>query len=120
VVAASAATTIGFVTCRFETRRYDGLSYPNLVRRFADSLNYDCRLMALLAMTAVTVADVVLRIFRRPILGSYEIVEFLGAAVAAFAMAHTTLQRAHVAVELVVIAALARSSESHLHHHPLC
>ncbi len=76
-------------------------SLPNIVRRLADSLNMVAGI-ALLGMTAVIISDVVLRMFRRPILGSYEVVEFLGAAVAAFAMAHTTLHRTHVAVELVV------------------
>lgn len=76
--------------------------FPNQVRRFVDFLNWIAGL-SLLGMTALTFADVVLRMFRRPILGTYEIVEFLGAAVAAFAMAHTTLQRAHVAVEVIVM-----------------
>jgi len=53
-------------------------------------------------MTVLTCADVILRLFRRPILGTYEIVGFLGAAVAAFAMAHTTIHRGHVAVEVLV------------------
>jgi TRAP-type C4-dicarboxylate transport system permease small subunit len=76
--------------------------FPNQVRRFVDFLNVAAGI-SLLGMTALTFADVVLRMFRRPILGTYEIVEFLGAAVAAFAMAHTTLQRAHVAVEVIVM-----------------
>lgn len=75
--------------------------FPNLLRRFVDYLNVIAG-MALLGMTAITVADVIGRLFRRPILGTYEVVEFLGAAVAAFAMAHATLHRAHVAVDLVV------------------
>jgi TRAP-type C4-dicarboxylate transport system permease small subunit len=53
-------------------------------------------------MTALTCADVLLRIFRLPIRGTYEVIGFLGAAVAAFAMAHTTLHRGHVAVEVLV------------------
>ena len=56
----------------------------------------------LVGMTVLTCADVILRLFRRPILGTYEIVGFLGAAVAAFAMAHTTIRRGHVAVEVLV------------------
>jgi TRAP-type C4-dicarboxylate transport system permease small subunit len=76
--------------------------FPTQVRRFVDFLNWIAG-WCLLGMTGLTFADVVMRLFRRPILGTYEIVEFLGAAVAAFAMAHTTLQRAHVAVEVVVL-----------------
>jgi len=74
----------------------------SLVRRFADGLNGISGL-CLLAMTVLTCVDVVLRLFRRPILGTYELVQFLGAAVAAFAMAHTTFQRGHVAVEVLVV-----------------
>lgn len=56
----------------------------------------------LVAMMSLTVADVVLRLFRRPILGTYEIVGLMGAIVIAFAMPNTTLQRGHVAVDVVV------------------
>jgi TRAP-type C4-dicarboxylate transport system permease small subunit len=57
----------------------------------------------LVAMMGLTCADVVLRLFRHPILGTYEIVGFLGAATAGFALAYTTLVRGHVAVEVLVI-----------------
>lgn len=57
----------------------------------------------LVAMMSLTVADVILRVFRRPILGTYEIVGLMGAIVIAFAMPHTTLQRGHVAVDVLVI-----------------
>lgn len=77
-------------------------NFPTQVRRFVDFLNLVAG-WCLLGMTALTFADVIMRMFRHPILGTYEIVEFLGAAVAAFAMAHTTLQRAHVAVEVVIM-----------------
>ena len=70
------------------------------VRRLADFLNYIAG-WCLVAMTFLTCADVILRIFRYPILGTYEMVGFLGAATASFAMAHTTIKRGHVAVEVV-------------------
>lgn len=57
---------------------------------------------SLVAMMSLTVADVILRVFRRPILGTYEIVGLMGAVVIAFAMPNTTLQRGHVAVEVFV------------------
>ena len=53
-------------------------------------------------MMFLTCADIVLRLFRRPILGTYEIVGFLGAMVVGLAMAQTTLERGHVAVQVVV------------------
>ena len=53
-------------------------------------------------MMFLTCADILLRLFRRPILGTYEIVGFLGAIVAGFALAQTTIERGHVAVQVVV------------------
>lgn len=58
--------------------------------------------MAIVAMMSLTCADVILRMFRKPIPGTYEIVSFLGAVAVSFAMAHTTAERGHVAVSLIV------------------
>ena len=66
---------------------------------------------SLVAMMSLTVADVILRSFRRPILGTYEIVGLMGAIVIALAMPHTTLQRGHVAVEIVV-SSLSRTAQT--------
>lgn len=57
---------------------------------------------AIITMMILTCGDVVLRFFRRPIPGTYELVCFLGAMAVAFAMAHTTVQKGHVAVSLLV------------------
>lgn len=57
---------------------------------------------ALVAMMALTCADVVLRWFRHPIKGTYEMVSLLGAITVSFAVAHTLVQQGHVAVNLVV------------------
>ena len=71
-----------------------------------------CRLSSLLnlvsgfclvGMTVLTCADVVLRLFRRPILGTYEIIGFLGAGVAGLAMAYTTMKGGHVAVAVLIM-----------------
>ena len=51
---------------------------------------------AIVAMMLLTCADVILRYFRRPIPGTYELVCFLGAVAVAFAMAHTSVERGHV------------------------
>lgn len=56
----------------------------------------------LVGMMLLTTADVILRAFRHPILGTYEIVGLLGAIVIAFAMPQTTLQEGHVSVEILV------------------
>jgi len=57
---------------------------------------------AIVLMMLLTCADVVLRFFRMPIPGTYELVCFLGAVAVAFAMAHTSNEKGHVAVSLVV------------------
>lgn len=58
---------------------------------------------ALVGMMLLTSADVILRVFKRPILGCYELVSFLGAITIALPLAQTTIERAHVAVQLLVI-----------------
>ena len=58
--------------------------------------------VAIVLMMLITCADVVLRYFRRPIPGTYELVCFLGTVAVSFAMARTTLDKGHVAVSLLV------------------
>jgi TRAP-type C4-dicarboxylate transport system permease small subunit len=57
---------------------------------------------AITAMMLLTCADVVMRLFRRPIPGTYEIVGFLGAVFAAFSLAFTSVERGHIAVDFLV------------------
>jgi TRAP-type C4-dicarboxylate transport system permease small subunit len=57
---------------------------------------------AIVAMMLVTCADVVLRLFRQPLPGAYEIVGFLGTVVASFSLAYTSLEKGHIAVEILV------------------
>ena len=57
---------------------------------------------AIVGMMLLTCADVVLRYFRRPIPGTYELVCFLGAVAVAFAMAHTSVEKGHVSVGYIV------------------
>lgn len=57
---------------------------------------------AIFLMMVLTCADVVLRFLRRPIPGTYELVCFLGAVAVSFAMAHTSVQKGHVEVSLIV------------------
>lgn len=57
---------------------------------------------AIVTMMVLTCADIVLRFFRRPITGTYEIIAFLGALTVACAVAHTSAEKGHVAVNLVV------------------
>lgn len=57
---------------------------------------------SIIAMMLLTCADVVLRFFKHPILGTYELVGLFGALTIAFAIPATTLSKAHVAVDFMV------------------
>ncbi|PLX82660.1 MAG: C4-dicarboxylate ABC transporter permease [Desulfuromonas sp.] len=70
-------------------------------RRLASSL-FAIAGGAIVAMMLLTTADVVLRFFRHPIPGTYELVSFFGAIAVAFAMAHTSVEKGHIAVSVIV------------------
>lgn len=57
---------------------------------------------ALLAMMLIVCGNVLLRFLGRPIWGSFEIVGFLGTIVISFALVHTTAEKSHLAVEMIV------------------
>jgi TRAP-type C4-dicarboxylate transport system permease small subunit len=57
---------------------------------------------ALTVIMLVTVADVFLRLFNRPIVGTYEIVGFGGAIVIGFAVPITSWIRAHIFVDFAI------------------
>ncbi len=57
--------------------------------------------VALTCMVAITVADVILRIFKRPIVGTYEIVGLLGAIMVGFAIPQTSRAKGHVAMDFL-------------------
>ncbi|MDY0269479.1 TRAP transporter small permease [Trichloromonas sp.] len=57
---------------------------------------------AIVAMMLLTCADVMLRLFGHPIPGTYELVSFFGAVAVAFAMAHTCVEKGHIAVSVLV------------------
>jgi len=57
--------------------------------------------VAVVVMMAVIVCDVVLRFFRIPLPGAYDVVSLLGAVVVAFALTYTSIQRGHIAVDFV-------------------
>ena len=56
----------------------------------------------LTCMMLLTVADVFMRIFRRPIIGTYEIVGYLFGIAIGFALPQVSLDRGHVYMELLV------------------
>ena len=57
---------------------------------------------AVVAMMLLTCLDVVLRLLRHPVPGAYEIISFLGTLVISFSLAYTSLEKGHIAVELLV------------------
>jgi TRAP-type C4-dicarboxylate transport system permease small subunit len=53
-------------------------------------------------MMLVTLADVIMRPFGHPIVGSYEIISFLGAIVVGFAVPYTSRLNGHIYVDFLV------------------
>ncbi len=58
--------------------------------------------VALAGMMFLVVLNVALRLVYKPILGTYEIVGFLGALVISLGLAKTTINHGHVAVDLFI------------------
>lgn len=77
------------------------LRIERFIAHLSDKLNWIAA-AAVVFMMLITTADVVLRVFRHPILGTYEIVGFTGAVVIAFSLPYTSLQKGHIAVEFLV------------------
>ncbi|HEY6000760.1 MAG TPA: TRAP transporter small permease [bacterium] len=71
-----------------------------LVRPLARALHW-AGAAALASMMLLTVADVFLRSFRRPIVGTYELVGFLGAFAVGFALPQTSLDRGQVLMDFL-------------------
>lgn len=54
-------------------------------------------------MMFLTVVDVIMRYFRRPIIGTYELVAFSGAIVIGFAVPLTTFLKGHMLVDFFIL-----------------
>lgn len=57
--------------------------------------------VSILAMIAITCTDVIMRIFRRPLLGSFDMVRIAGMITIACALPYTTAVKGHVAIEFL-------------------
>jgi TRAP-type C4-dicarboxylate transport system permease small subunit len=57
---------------------------------------------AIMAMMLLTTLDVVLRLLRSPIPGTYEIVGLLGSVAVSFSLGYTSVEKGHIIVEYVV------------------
>ena len=79
-----------------------------LVERFSSKVEWMSNVLikiasgSLISMVCLTVADVILRFFYRPIVGTYELVSFLGAVAVGFAIPWTSWRRAHIYVDFVI------------------
>ncbi len=72
-----------------------------ITKQLIELMNY-LAAASIIAMMLLTCADVLLRLFKHPILGTYELVGLFGALTIAFAIPSTTLNKGHVAVEFIV------------------
>jgi TRAP-type C4-dicarboxylate transport system permease small subunit len=59
--------------------------------------------IALAFMMCLTVADIILRFFRRPIVGTYELVAFSGAVVIGFSVPFTSWMKGHVNTDFLIL-----------------
>jgi TRAP-type C4-dicarboxylate transport system permease small subunit len=57
---------------------------------------------AVVVMMLLTCADVLLRLLRHPIPGTYELVGYLGTVIISFSLALTSLSKGHIAVEILM------------------
>jgi TRAP-type C4-dicarboxylate transport system permease small subunit len=57
--------------------------------------------VAIIIMMMLSTADVVLRLFGKPIPGAYELIGFIGTVVVSFAVGFTSMEKGHIAVELL-------------------
>jgi TRAP-type C4-dicarboxylate transport system permease small subunit len=70
----------------------------NVIRRLCGFINVIAGI-AITFIMGLTVLDVILRSFRRPIVGTYELVAFSGAVVIGFAIPLTSWMRGHIYVD---------------------
>ena len=57
----------------------------------------------LAAMIFLTCANIFLRIFWKPVIGTFELMGYFGAVVTAFALGYTQIKRGHISVDIVVL-----------------
>jgi TRAP-type C4-dicarboxylate transport system permease small subunit len=76
---------------------------------FSNKINGISRFLDVIAgisltfLMLLTISDVILRLFKRPIVGTYELVAFAGAVVIGFAMPLTSWQRGHIYVDFFIL-----------------
>ncbi len=73
--------------------------------RFASKLSIGTHIFAgamLIFMMIVTLCEVVMRSFGKPIIGAYELISFTGGIVIGFAIPYTSWMRGHVYVDAII------------------
>ena len=58
--------------------------------------------IVLMIVMLLTAADVILRLFARPILGAFDITEYLMAILVSFSLAYCSLNKGHVSVDFIM------------------
>ena len=76
--------------------------FLNQVKVISNFLNIIAGI-SLTFLMLLTVTDVILRSFRRPVVGTYELVAFAGAVVIGFSMPLTSWLRAHIFVDFFIL-----------------
>jgi TRAP-type C4-dicarboxylate transport system permease small subunit len=69
-----------------------------LISKLSDGISQ----IAVMAMMLVTIANILGRLFWRPIYGTFDYVSFFSVILVAFALAYCAVQRGHISVELIV------------------
>jgi TRAP-type C4-dicarboxylate transport system permease small subunit len=79
------------------------------MKGYMNTVNWISRFLNVIAGVAftflmcLTILDVILRFFKRPIVGTYELVAFSGAVVIGFSLPFTSWVRAHIFVDFFII-----------------
>jgi len=78
------------------------LRIEKFVNGLADKVNW-LSAAAVAFIMFLTVADVFMRLFGRPIPGTYELVGFVGALIISFALPYTSVKKGHIAVDFLMM-----------------
>ena len=76
--------------------------FSNTIKGISRVLNIIAGI-SLTFLMLLTMADVVLRSFKRPLVGTYELVAFAGAVVIGFSLPFTSWARAHIYVDFFIL-----------------
>jgi TRAP-type C4-dicarboxylate transport system permease small subunit len=75
--------------------------FTSIITRISKAMHWVAGITIWVIM-AVTLVDVILRHFGHPIVGSFEIISFLGAIVVGLALPYTSLMKGHIYVDFLV------------------